>query len=96
MARSVKFSDDAFIEDALAESKRHGRSLSGQIVYWAKIGLVVEKSGNFDYTKISRLLAGERGPVARRPNQTVMSISAMSAVEREELAVLIEAELRRL
>lgn len=64
MARCVKFSDDAFIEDALAESKRHGRSLSGQIVQWAKIGLAIEKSGNFDYTKISRLLAGEREPVA--------------------------------
>lgn len=33
---------------------------------------------------------------ARRPNQNVVSFSDMSVTEREELAVMLEAELARL
>lgn len=59
MATSVKFSDDAFVADARAEAKLHGRSLGEQIVYWARIGRVIEKSESFDFAKIERVLAAE-------------------------------------
>lgn len=59
MAKSVKFADDSFIDDARAVSGIQGRSLAGQIMHWARIGRAIERSGSFDYTSISRVLAGE-------------------------------------
>lgn len=59
MAKSVKFADDAFIDDARAVSGIQSRSLAGQIMHWARIGRAIERSGSFDHTKISRVLAGE-------------------------------------
>jgi hypothetical protein len=59
MARSVKFADDAFVDDARAVSEIQSRSLAGQITHWARIGRAIERSGNFDHTKIARVLAGE-------------------------------------
>jgi hypothetical protein len=59
MAKSVKFADDAFIDDARAISGIQSRSLAGQIMHWARIGRAIERSGSFDHAKISRVLAGE-------------------------------------
>ena len=59
MAKSVKFADDAFVNDARAVSGIQSRSLAGQIKHWARIGRAIERSGSFDHTKISRGLAGE-------------------------------------
>mgnify|MGYP001553740239 CR=1 FL=1 len=59
MAKSVKFADDAFVEDARTASEIQSRSLAGQITHWARIGRAIERSGAFDQTKIARVLAGE-------------------------------------
>lgn len=59
MAKSVKFADDAFVNDARAVSGIQSRSLASQIMHWARIGRAIERSGSFDHTKISRVLAGE-------------------------------------
>ncbi len=58
MAKSVKFADDAFVEDARAVSEVQSRSLAGQITHWARIGRAIERSSTFDHTKISRVLSG--------------------------------------
>ena len=59
MAKSVKFADVAFIDDARAVSMVQRRSLAGQIMHWARIGRAIERSGRFDHTKVSRALAGD-------------------------------------
>ncbi len=59
MAQSVKFADDVFVNDARAVSGIQSRSLASQIMHWARIGRAIERSGSFDHTKISRVLAGE-------------------------------------
>lgn len=59
MAQSVKFSDDAFIDDARAIAEIQSRSLAGQITHWARIGRAIERSGSFDHVRLSRVLAGE-------------------------------------
>ena len=59
MAKFVKFTDIAFIDDARAVSMVHRRSLADQITHWARIGRAIERSGRFDHTKLSRALAGD-------------------------------------
>jgi hypothetical protein len=59
MAQSVKFADDALVEDARITADLQSRSLAGQITHWARIGRAIERSGHFDHAKISRVLAGE-------------------------------------
>lgn len=59
MAQSVKFADDALINDARLVAEIQSRSLASQITHWARIGRAVERSGSFDYAKLSRVLAGE-------------------------------------
>ena len=59
MAQSVKFADDALVNDARAMAEIQSRSLAGQITHWARIGRAIERSGSFDPTRLSRVLAGE-------------------------------------
>ncbi len=59
MSRSVKFADDALIEDARAMAEIQSRSLAGQITHWARIGRAIERSGCLDHAKLARVLAGE-------------------------------------
>ncbi|WP_323040023.1 TA system antitoxin ParD family protein [Gemmobacter sp.] len=59
MAQSVKFADDALIDEARAVADLQSRSLAGQITHWARIGRAIERSGNFDHLKLSRVLAGQ-------------------------------------
>ncbi len=59
MAKSVKFADDMFVDDARAMAEIQSRSLAGQITHWARIGRAIERSGSFDHTRITRALAGE-------------------------------------
>ncbi|MEE4013431.1 hypothetical protein V1T76_15270 [Roseibium sp. FZY0029] len=70
MAESVKFADDTFVNDARLMSELQSRSLAGQIMHWARIGRAIERSGNFDHAKISKVLAGE------------METSALTAEEK--------------
>ncbi len=59
MAKSVKFADDAFVDEARLVSELQSRSLAGQIMHWARIGRAIERSGSFDHNSIARVLAGE-------------------------------------
>ncbi len=59
MTKSVKFDDDAFIQDARTHSEKHNRSLADQIMYWARIGRAVENSDDFDEAKVSRALSAQ-------------------------------------
>lgn len=59
MARSVKFADDRFVDEARAVAEIQSRSLASQITHWARIGRAIERSGTFDHVRLSRVLAGE-------------------------------------
>lgn len=59
MSQSVKFADDALINDARVVAEVQSRSLASQITHWARIGRAIERSGSFDYARLSRVLAGE-------------------------------------
>ncbi|MBA5779474.1 hypothetical protein H2509_20270 [Stappia sp. F7233] len=60
MAQSVKLGDDVM---ALVrrEAELQSRSVAGQITHWLRIGRAIEKSGNFDHSRISAALAGKLG-----------------------------------
>lgn len=97
MAQSIKFADDALVNDARAVADRQSRSLAGQITHWARIGRAIERSGSFDYVKISRVLAGElETGVLTAEEKAVWSeqfLARMSEPVPEEDAFF--AELRR-
>jgi hypothetical protein len=59
MAKSVKFADEALIDDARVTAEIQSRSLAGQITHWARIGRAIERSGQFDHVRLSQVLAGE-------------------------------------
>ncbi|AQQ04729.1 hypothetical protein B0E33_15090 [Roseibium algicola] len=59
MAKSVKFTDDTFVDDARVMAELHSRSVAGQIMHWARVGRAIERFGRFDQAKICRVLSGE-------------------------------------
>lgn len=58
MAQSVKLGDD-IMKIVRRESELQSRSVAGQITHWLRIGRAIEKSGNFNPTRIAAALAGE-------------------------------------
>ena len=46
------------VDQARKESKIAGRSIAGQVDYWARIGAAVERLPGFDRSKIDAALAG--------------------------------------
>jgi len=69
MAQSVKFADDALVDDARAMAELQSRSLAGQITHWARIGRAIERSGRFDHVRLSRVLAGDLETTALTPEE---------------------------
>lgn len=55
MVQSVKLSDD-IMALVRREAQLSGRSLAGQITHWLKIGRAIERSGSFDYVRITAVL----------------------------------------
>lgn len=57
MAQSVKLADDVM---ALVrrEADLHSRSVAGQITHWLKLGRAIERSGNYDHSRITAALDG--------------------------------------
>ncbi|MEP2828067.1 ParD-like family protein [Parvibaculum sp.] len=62
MAQSIKLADD-IMKIVRHESEMQSRSVSGQVAHWVRIGRAIEKSGNFDYARITAALSGEIGTV---------------------------------
>lgn len=60
MTRSIKLADD-IMKIMRRESELQSRSVSGQVAHWVRIGRAIEKSGNFDYARITAALSGEIG-----------------------------------
>ena len=60
MAQSIKLPDD-IMKIVRREAELQGRSVSGQVAHWVRIGRAIEKSGNFDYTRITAALSGKIG-----------------------------------
>lgn len=58
MAQSVKISDE-MMRLVRRESELQSRSIAGQITHWMRIGRAIERSGSFDYARITAALAGE-------------------------------------
>lgn len=58
MAQSIKLGDD-IMKIVRRESELQSRSIAGQIAHWVRIGRAIEKSGNFDHTRITAALAGD-------------------------------------
>lgn len=55
MAQSVKLSDD-LVNLARQEAERHDPTVSTQITQWMSIGRIIERSGIYDYSRITRSL----------------------------------------
>lgn len=55
MAQSVKLADD-IMALVRREADLHSRSVAGQLTHWIKIGRAIERSGNFDYARITAAL----------------------------------------
>jgi len=55
MAQSGKLSDDltSFVRQ---EAELHDRTVSNQITHWMSIGRVIQRSGIYDYSRITSLL----------------------------------------
>ena len=58
MAQSVKLGDD-IMASVRREAGLHGRSVSGQIAHWLRIGRAAEYSGRFDHARITAALEGK-------------------------------------
>ncbi|WP_374423210.1 hypothetical protein [Paracoccus sp. (in: a-proteobacteria)] len=59
MAQSVKLSDH-IMGLVRQEAELQGRSVAGQITHWLKIGRAIERSEDFDHTRITEALEGQR------------------------------------
>lgn len=68
MAQSVKLADSV-MRFVRKESSLQSRSVAGQITHWINIGRAIEKSGSFDYRRISAALEGEASPDALTPEE---------------------------
>ncbi|WP_370677302.1 hypothetical protein [Pleomorphomonas sp. PLEO] len=55
MAQSVKLADD-IMALVRREAELHSRSVAGQLTHWLKIGRAIERSGSFDYARITAAL----------------------------------------
>ncbi len=60
MAHSIKLADE-IMKIVRRESELQSRSVAGQVAHWVRIGRAIEKSGNFDHSRITAALAGEIG-----------------------------------
>ena len=58
MAQSIKLSDDLMAE-VWREAKLQGRSLAAQLEHWVRIGRAIEMYGNFNYSKVTAVLAAQ-------------------------------------
>lgn len=58
MAQSIKLGDD-IMKIVRRESELQSRSVAGQITHWVRIGRAIEKSGNFDNSRIAAALSGD-------------------------------------
>ena len=58
MSRTVKMSDE-MVSIAENETLISGRSLAGQVEYWAKIGRAIEQSPTFDYQRVKAALTAQ-------------------------------------
>ena len=63
-SRSIKISTD-LVELARAETARTGRSINGQIEYWAKLGREIEHADLLTHKQILELLSE---PVPAEPS----------------------------
>ena len=55
MAQSVRLPDE-LIDLAREEAALHDWTVSNQVSHWMSIGKAIERSGVYDYARISRLL----------------------------------------
>lgn len=59
--QSLKLSSD-LVEQARNEATLFGRSISGQVEYWVRLGQSVESTPGFTLDRVRRALAGELEP----------------------------------
>lgn len=57
MAQSVKLHDEE-MSLVRREAERQGRSLSGQIAHWIKLGRSIEMSGVYEHSRVNAALEG--------------------------------------
>ena len=65
MAQTVKLADE-IMALVRREARLNGRSLTGQVTHWLKIGRAIERSGSFDYARITAVL--EKDHASTRPH----------------------------
>jgi len=58
LAQSVKLADE-IMTLVRREAGLHSRSVASQITHWLKIGRAIERSGSFDYARITSALEGK-------------------------------------
>lgn len=65
MAQTVKLADE-IMALVRREARLNGRSMTGQVTHWLKIGRAIERSGSFDYARITAVL--ENNHASTRPH----------------------------
>ncbi|WP_235987479.1 ParD-like family protein [Roseibium aggregatum] len=97
MAQSVKLADD-IMALVRREADLHSRSVAGQITHWLKIGRAIERSGNFDHTRITAALEGRLDTVELREEEESSWLDAFATRMAEPMATEQEffAQRRRL
>ncbi len=61
MAKTVKL-DDELIDVLTREAELMSRSLAGQVRHWVRIGMSIERSSDFDQSRVAAALDARIGP----------------------------------
>lgn len=68
MAQSVKLADE-IMDLVRREARLNGRSLVGQVTHWLRIGRAIERSGSFDYARITAVLEDDHASTRPRDDE---------------------------
>ncbi len=87
MAQSVKLADE-IMALVRREAGLQSRSVASQITHWMKIGRAIERSGSFDYARITDALEGKLDTTHLREDEETAWLDAFT----EKMAQPSEAE----
>lgn len=87
MAQSVKLADE-IMSLVRREADLQSRSVAGQITHWLRIGRAIERSGSFDYARITDALEGKLDTTQLGAEEEVAWLDAFT----EKMAQPSEAE----
>lgn len=72
MSTAIKL-PDRLVEEARREARVMRRSIEKQVEYWAELGKSIERSGQFDASRISMFMRGEQEYDGLRPEEQAVA-----------------------